>query len=278
MIRIRFKYLLLGIGLLLSLSAIKAQKYTDLIEKSYEYLDKNDLPAAEESLKAAMHLEPANPHNYALLTNLGTIQRRQGKYDDAILSYTAALSNHPDNETILSSRASLYTEMGNLEKAIIDYTSIIFYQPKNENAYYYRGLIYLQDKNFMAAENDFNKVLEINEKSVRGRVGHALLEKQRGNYDQSERIFNYLISEKPNDWSLYEGRADLYFMMGKNARAMADVQKVFTESEPTAELYVLRGKIKIAQLEKSSAAEDFTKAKELGYDSKVIDELMKMTK
>lgn len=38
---------------------------------------------------------------------------------------------------------------------------------------------------------------------------------------------------------------------------MADIEKVFTESEPTANLYVLRGKIKLAQYEKERAALDF---------------------
>ena len=108
-------------------------------------------------------------------------------------------------------------------------------------------------------------------------LGHAILEKMRGNYDESERIFNYLISEMPRDWILYEGRADLYFMMGKNARAMADIEKVFTESEPTANLYVLRGKIKLAQYEKERAALDFKKAESMGYNKEVIKELLKLT-
>ena len=60
-----------------------SQTYEELIEKSYDFLDKNDLLSAEESLKAAMRKEPANPLNYALLTNLGTIQRRQGKFEEA---------------------------------------------------------------------------------------------------------------------------------------------------------------------------------------------------
>ena len=119
----------------------------------------------------------------------------------------------------------------------------------------------------MWAEQDFDKILEVNEKSVRARLGHAIL----------ERIFNYLISEMPRDWILYEGRADLYFMMGKNARAMADIEKVFTESEPTANLYVLRGKIKLAQYEKERAALDFKKAESMGYNKEVIKELLKLT-
>lgn len=255
-----------------------AQSYEELIEKSYDFLDKQDLVSAEESLRAAMRQEPGNPMNYALLTNLGSIQRRQGKLEDALLSYTAALSGRPDNPTILENRASLYSEMGETEKALNDYNALLIVEPTNEEALYCRGLIYIQKKNYIWAEQDFDKIMEINEKSVRARLGHAILEKMRGNYDESEKIFNYLISVMPRDWLLYEGRADVYFMMGKNARAMADINKVFAESKPSASLYVLRGKVKLALYEKESAAQDFLKAQEMGYDQEVIGELMKMTK
>ena len=256
----------------------QAQTYEELIEKSFDYIDKEDLPSAEESLKAAMRLEPANPNNYALLTNLGTIQRRQGKQEEALVSYSAALSQQPRNVTILENRASLYNEIGETEKAINDYTALLIQNPTHEESLYSRGLLYLQSKNLILAEDDFDKILKANEKSVRGRLGHAILEKVRGNYDMSERIFNYLINEMPHNLVLYEERADLYFMMGKNSRAMSDINKVFIESKPSAALYVLRGKIKLAQYEKESAAIDFQKALDMGYEKKAIEELMKFTK
>ncbi len=255
-----------------------AQSYEDLIQKSYDHVDKNELSVAEECLKSAMRIEPANPLNYALLTNLGTIQRRQGKLDDALISYSSALSGHSNDITILENRASLYTELGDTEKALNDYNTLLFVHPNHQESLYCRGLLYVQTKNFLWAEQDFDKLLELNEKSVRGRMGHATLEKMRGNFDESERIYNYLISEMPREWILYEGRADLYFMMGKNARAMADIEKVFVESKPTAALYILRGKIKLAQYEKERAAIDFKKAASMGYDPIVVEELMKIAK
>ena len=88
---------LIIIGLFLFIGNSFAQSYEEFIEKSYDFVDKGDLVSAEESLKAAMRKEPANPLNYALLTNLGTIQRRQGKLQDALVSYTSALSGHTKN-------------------------------------------------------------------------------------------------------------------------------------------------------------------------------------
>ena len=214
------KILAILAALFLSIGYGHAQTYEKFVEKSFDFLDKNDLVSAEESLRAAMRLEPGNPNNYALLMNLGTIQRRQGKLEDALLSYTAALSRHPNNEAILDN-------------------ALLILNPHHQEALYCRAMLHLQHKNYLLAEQDFDKILEVNEKSVKGRLGHAILEKLRGNYDESERIFNYLISEMPREWILYEGRADLYFMMGKNARAMADINRIFVESTPTAALYVL---------------------------------------
>ena len=269
----------LVVGLLLGLAQeMGAQTYEQFVEKSFDLLDQNDLLAAGESLKAALRLEPANPNNYALLMNLGTIQRRQGLLEEALVSYSAALSRYPQHETILQNRAELYTEMGEIEKALNDYNALLALNPDKQDALYARGILFLDRKELWRAEEDFDRLLQVNEKSVKARLGFALLEKIRGNFLESERIFNYLIDEMPREWTLYEERADLYFRMGKNARALADVNKVFVESEPTASLYVLRGKIKLAQYEKPSAALDFKKALQMGYDKATIDTLLEMAK
>lgn len=272
------RFFILCILSLTTVLNVSAQTYLEWVEKSYDFLEKDDMLASEECLKSAMRLEPGNPTNYALLCNLGTIQRRQGKREEALTSYTAALGRNPSDKTLLENRASLYSEMGKIENAISDYTILLLGEPEHQEALYYRGLLYLHERNYLAAEEDFEKLLTINKESIRGQLGHAILEKARGNYEDSERLYNYLIGRMPKEWSLYEGRADLYFLMGKNARAMADLNKVFAETEPTASLYVLRGKVKLAQFEKGTAASDFQKALEMGYNEEVIEELMKMTK
>ena len=85
------KILVIGIFVLLQLfNTLPAQTYEEWIQKSCDCIDKNDWMAAEEALKNAMREEPGNPANFALLCNLGTVQRRQGKKEEAVVSYTAA--------------------------------------------------------------------------------------------------------------------------------------------------------------------------------------------
>ena len=270
------KICIIVIGILLGGTFLSAQTYEEMIKKSYEYADANDLPAAEESLKAAMRLEPANKFNFALLTNLGTIQRRQGKFDDALISYTAALSQRPKDELILINRAELYTEMNETEKAISDYNTLIVNYPTHEQGLYNRGLLYINTGEFILAQADFELIVDTYKDTFLGRFGYAILEKARGNYDESEIIFNYLVDKYPDNMRVFEERAELYFLTKRNTRAMADLGKVFkTTAEPSAELYMLRGRVKLAQYEKESAAVDFKKAGELGYDKETVDRLIK---
>lgn len=256
----------------------QVQSYEELIGKSYDFMEKDSLDAAEVCLIAAMRLEPGNRYNYALLTNLGTIQRQLGKLDEALISYTAALSRQPNNALILSNRASLYQEMGDTENALTDYNTLLAKEPNRMEALYSRGILYIKEKNFLSAEADFQHMLEISDKSNKARLGYAILEKMRGNYKESEDIFEYLIREEPKNIRLYEERAELYFMEGKNGRAMSDLEKVFQQNpDPGAEIYVLRGRVKLALYEKTAAANDFQKALKKGYNKTVINELIKLT-
>jgi len=258
------------------LQELPAQTYDELFVKSYEYSDAGDWPAAEECLKAAMRLEPAHPLNYTLLTNLGTMQRRQGKTEEALLSYSAALGQMPGDKTILTNRAELFTEMDETDKAIFDYNTLLISFPDDEHALYSRGILYIKTGDYLLAQADFERIIETHEDTFWGRFGYAILEKALGNYGESEIIFNYLIEKYPTNPRIYEERAELLFLTRRNGRAMTDLNKVFAATQnPSAEQFMLRGRIRLAQNEKESAAIDFKKARELGYDEETVDRLLK---
>ena len=76
------------------------------------YTEQDSLPQAETYIRRALKLEPANPHNALLFSNLGTIQRRQRKYEKALESYNFALNIAPRAVPILLNRATIYMERG----------------------------------------------------------------------------------------------------------------------------------------------------------------------
>ena len=245
-----------------------AQNENDWLSLSFNYIKQNRLDSAEIALKTVLKENPDNPVNPFLLNNLGTIQRRMGKRNEALVSYTAALGTFPKQTVFLEARASLFAEMGQPHNAIIDYSTLLEEKPKDEEALYQRGLLYLQIKNTDLAEADFRKMLDLNPNSLYARVGFASLAKFRGDYDNAERIYNYLISKEPTEYNLYAGRAELYILMKRPGKASADINQAIRLAGDNSEnpyLYIIRYRTKILLHEKENALNDLKKAIALGY-------------
>lgn len=246
----------------------QAQNESNLLSQAFDYIAQNRLDSAEIALKAVLKNDPDNPVNPFLLNNLGAIQRKMGKYEEALQSYTAALGEYPEQPVFLESRASLFVEMGQAHNAILDYSTLLSKNPNNEEALYQRGLLYLQIKNTDLAETDFRKMLELNPNGLYARRGFASLAKFRGDYAEAEKIYMYLLDKEPEDYNLYAGRAELYLLMEKPGKASDDINRAIRlagGNPANPYLYIIRYRTKLLLHEKESAREDLKKAISLGY-------------
>ena len=106
------KKLFFPIMFLLAAGSMQAQTYNELVEKAMDYTLKDSLVQAEQLFRQALKMEPGNARNALLFSNLGTVQKRMGKTDEAIESYTMALNITPYSTALLLNRASLYLDMG----------------------------------------------------------------------------------------------------------------------------------------------------------------------
>ena len=251
-----------------------AQTYDEWIDSSFTAFDKGNLAEAESAIVMALRLEPANKRNTLLWSNLGTIQRQQGKYDKAVESYTIALAQNPRSVKVLRNRGALFGDIGKPNDAIIDYTSILLIEPEDEDALYYRGLLYLQTGNEDMAESDFRQLMALYPESLSGKKGVATLEKLRGNYIEAEKLYNYLIEKFPQEQDLYIARSELYLLTNRYARALGDINKVIYDMKPDAYCYYLRAKIKINLYENKSAINDLITAKKAGYPLGELEEFL----
>lgn len=263
--------LLFSIFILLPLSA---QTYEEIVVKAMDFIDQKDYLAAEEMLKMAMRKEPANPNNTLLMVNMGTIQRNLGKLEEALVSYTIAVEKYPENSFIRHNRASLYCEMDRFNDALVDYNTILLKDPVDMEALYRRGLIHLSNKNTIAAEEDFRKIYEVNPENNKGRLGLAAIMKRRGEWKEAEDVYSYLIYQNESIADYYFDRAECYVGLNKLSKALSDIKKSIELGYNDPGVYILRGKIRLAQYEKQFAKDDFLKAKELGADTEYIDELI----
>ena len=238
--------------------------YEEWITASFDALDENNNAQAEQCLKNAMKLEPANPQNGLLFVNLGTIQRNQQKYQDAEISYTCAISLLEENTVAFSTRASLYAEMEEYQKAIDDYSVIIGRNPENEDALYERALCRLMNNDTVGARFDLETIDKFNPKSAKSRLGMAMVYKAMGENAMAVELYDALIKANPNSWSLLRDRAEVYFFSKRLGAALIDIDKSISMNGKDPLSYFLRAKIRWTKGDREYARRDLNRAVELG--------------
>lgn len=260
------------------LQTIVAQSYEDLVNRSADYLEAKDYLAAEQTLKAALKKEPANPGNILLFSNLGTVQRHLEKYDEALISYNIVINRYPNSVAALHNRAALFCEIDSLNEALKDYNAILLYAPDDMEALYRRGLIHLDKNNLYEAELDFEKIKEIDPKNLEGEIGLGIILKRKGEWKKAEELYSDLIYDNRTNADLYLNRAECYVEDKKMAKAREDLNKAQEYGNNSPLLYILKGRVSLSQYDKNSAKEYFMKAQELGANPAIIDELLKYCK
>ena len=179
------KLIFLVVCLLSGGMPVFSQTYQELCDRAITYTEQDSLPQAEDYIRRALKLEPANPHNALLFSNLGTIQRRQRQYEQALESYNFALNIAPRAVPILLNRAAIYMELGRNNLAQADYSLVLDLEKNNEEALLMRAYIYMQQREYKMAKADYERLLKVNPASYNGRLGLATLEQKEGKHEDA---------------------------------------------------------------------------------------------
>lgn len=262
----------------LDCSISSAQNYDELITRSFDYLDADSLPEAEEALREALRIEPGNPGNGMLLLNLGTIQRRQGKLKEAEESYTIGLAFLPNNLTLLNSRAQLFAEMEKYPEAINDYTEVIYREPENEDAYYERALCKLMNQDTLGARLDLEQIDRFNPNSAKSRLGMAYVYKAQQMWREASELYDALIERNPRNASLLRERAEVFYFSNRMGAALDDVNKSIDFDPRDPYSYLLRAQIRYAKGDREFARRDLNQALELGLNKDEVRDLIEKLK
>ena len=252
--------------------------YMEWVDRTAEYIDNNQLDSAAIALYNAMSLDPANENNPVLLLNLGILQRQLGHLDDSYVSFTASLTNNPMPDIVLHNRASLLVDLERFDEAMEDYNAILLDFPNDIEAFYRRGLLHLENHDRTKAEADFKRAEEIDPDNMYTKLSKALVFKLDDNWEAAEKIYTDLIENDSNrNLIFYLNRAECYVNTKQTFRASADLRSLGNTQKNNPYFYFLRGRIRLDQYDKTAARDDFEKAKELGYDSSIVNEWLKKT-
>lgn len=257
---------------------MQAQTYEELITRALDAAQKDSLRQSEALFKQALQMDPANMRNALLFTNLGTVQRRMGKKDEAIESYTLSLNITPYSVVTLLNRASLYLEKNLLNKAYVDYCNVIDIDKTNKEALLYRAYIYMQRREYKEARMDYNTLLQEEPGNATARLGRALLNQKEQRHREALEDFNRLVSDHPRDISYLKARANLEVEMNTPDLALLDLEEAAKLNPDDAEIYVMCGEIYLEQKKKREAYVAFEKAISLGVPRPQLQDKLKASK
>ncbi len=263
-----------------------SQTYDEWCERAVTATEQGNFDLAEDCIRQALKLEPANPRNALLFSNLGTIQRSQRRYEQALESYRLALNMAPMSVPILMNHATLSLEMGHNDKARVDYSQVIELEPHNTEALLMRAYIYMQQRDYKFARLDYDTLLAVEPQNYSGRLGLATLCQREGRYEEALAILDGMLSDKGGaiPYTMSElasvrvARAGVELDMLKPDQALLDLDEAIRLDPRQSEAYLMRGRVHLMLEKKAQARRDLEKAVALGIPQGEVRELMNRCK
>ena len=223
--------------------------YYAFVDSAQHYIN------AKQWNRAEHFSEPSNPSNSLLLSNIATIQRRQGRLDEAIRNYSMAIDLTPNAVTLLLNRAAVYTLVDSIALAQADYERIMTIDPADVESRYNHGMIALNFGDPKTAERDFDDILRINPNSGLAKQGQGYLQKHAGNFDKAVECFSEVIKVKPSS-TLLANRADCYLATKHLNEASLDIANALELDPDDPYIYILRAKLNKLRYNRSDMERD----------------------
>lgn len=266
-------FIVLIISIIVVFSVSAKREYYELVDSAETNINKQQWDKAEIFLKELLSSYPDDNNNSLIISNLATVQRYQGKYQEAINNYTFAINMTPNAVTLLKNRASLYMDVDSIADALSDYERILLLDEKDEETRYYHGILSIRIGDMDAAKKDFDYILFYNPSSGLGREGLALWFKKRGDYIEAIKYLSEIIKQHPSAIRL-SNRAECYLSLKRLNDAENDIRKALEMSPEDGYLYVLRAKLNKARFNRVDVERDIKLAEKYGIGRELCNQII----
>ena len=192
---------------------------TYLLAENYSLLGEYDL--ALEYVDEAMS-QDSTDYDTGILK--GDILYGLGREYEAIDQLTATIALAPESYAGYHKRGFYKDNTGDVDGAIKDYTMAVSLEPADVYAYMLRGDMYLQKGDTLLARADYEKVIQLDTVPDVGSCAfyaYAAL----GEEDKAVEFLDGILSENPDDASIWYEAACLYSRMKDMDKALSCLEK-----------------------------------------------------
>lgn len=233
-----------------------------------------DYNTAALRLREAIAVDPDNPANVLLLSNLGIVHNYLDQDSLALEAFDRAILIAPSMTVVLVNRGKLHLKMGNDKAAFEDFGRVIQRDSTNTDALFYHGIMALYDGDLKAAERDFMHLEESAPNARNTVVALATLYSMTGSDSKAVPYFQRLIADDPQP-EYYAGLAGCYLAMDDLSEASALLTEAMEKYRNDPELYMYRAWLNKKRYLHKASREDAQKAISLGADPRKVQQLLR---
>jgi len=252
--------------------SLEARPYYLLVGEAEEAIASNRHEEAAARLLEAMSVEPDNPGNVLLMSNLGVIYWRCGQDSLAMSMFDEAHRRAPSMVTVILNRGRLHLDMGHSREAYDDFTLAVELDSLNCPARYYRGTMSLYGGRMDLAEQDFDILKSQKPDALDTAVALSTLYSLSGRDREAVPYFERLVKEDPSP-EYFSGLAGCFLALKEYSRAAETIDTGLKRYSHDPELYYYRAWLNRDRYRFDDAHADAQKAIELGANKSKVDAL-----
>ena len=246
--------------------------YMDLVGEAEKAISANNYEAAVACIKRAIDLEPDNPSNILLMSNLAMVYSYMDQDTLALITYDETLRQAPNMTTVRNNRALLLAKMGRDNEAFNAFAAVIDTDSLNATARYYHGIMALYSSRLDIAETDFAVLKSVAPDSRHTAVALSSLYSMTQRNLEAIPYFKKLVKDSP-DPEFYAGLAGCYLALGRLSEASETIADGLKRYAYDPELYYYRAWLNRDRFRLDEAHDDARKAIALGANAAKVNAL-----
>ena len=254
--------------------AIDENPYYILMGEAEKAISENNYEEAAARLIDAMAVEPENPGNLLLMSNLGIVYSCLDRDSLALATLDEVNRRAPNMTVALVNRGKIKLKCNMTEGAYDDFSKVITLDSLNTDARYFRGMMALYGGNRETAENDLKILESLEADSFRTWTALSALYSLTGKNREAARYFEKLIEKEPSA-EYYAGLAGCYLAMEELTDASRVINEGLKVYNKDPELYYYRAWLNRDRFRLDDAKADARKAIEFGASPDKVLKLFK---
>lgn len=221
----------------------------------------------------ALGVEPDNPANMILKTNLSMVYSALGRDSLALATIDDVILHAPKMTVARVNRGKLNLKANRNDSAFADFSKAIEMDSVNVDARYFRGMMSLYDGNLALAEADFNVLEAKYPKRKTTLIALSTLYSMSGRDLQAIDYLKQLIEVEPAPEN-YSTLAGCYLALDNLSEASTTISEGLEKFPIDPELYYYRAILNRRRYRYDEAREDAYKALKYGADPKKVKEIL----